>query len=333
MKTSLKASLSTKKTLLILSVICVVLGAVSCILGGFGEFILPIVIANLAAIYLYDKKRTCALIVSGILIAFNVAGVLLGLNVSFFSLAAIVTAVIIAAAYSKGQSKSDAAFLSTVIYALLTVCGMMLLGMMVSKEFSFDAAVSYWTGIYDELRGVFVKGLDDVLVLFQSVYDESEMAYLSEVLHEMVNISFALIIYYLVIGAFTVVGFSMKAFGFIVKRCAEDNTEIKNWRFATSSVYAYFYLALSLASIFVMSVDNIFGVAVLNLYYIFNAVYIYVGFKAAIELLRKKLHPALCYLIVIAALLLMSGLASQILSVIGVIYTFSNNRKLASHGE
>ena len=333
MKTSIKTSLSTKKTLLILSVICVTLGLVCCILGGLGEFLLPIVIANLAAIYLFDKKRSFAFIVSGILMAFNLAGVLIGINISFFSLAAIVTALILAGAYARGQSKSDAAFLSTIVYSLLTVGGMLLLGMIASKNFTLDASVNYWVDMYKSLYDVFVGGIENLLQMLGEIYKESDIAYLREVLYLSLDIYFICIISYLVIGAFAVIGFSMKAFGFIVKKCAEDNTEIVKWRFATSSIYAYFYLALSLATVFVSSTDNIFAIAVFNLYYIFMAVYAYVGFKGAVELLKKKLHPALAYLIVIGVLIIMMRFALSLLALIGVLYTFSINRKLPSKND
>ena len=333
MKTSLKASLSSKKTLLILSVICIVFGGVCLVLGGLGEFLLPVVIATLAAIYVFDKKRTYAIITSGILMAFNLAGILFEINISFFGLAAIVSAGIIAIAYYRGQSKSDAAFLSTIIYAFLSVCGMLLLAMFLIKNFDFNAAMDFWDNIYDSSYEAVREMLDKYLTLAKEYYTEAEVNYAREVSYLLLDISFSCVISYIVIAAFAVIGLSMKLFGFIVKKCAEDNSEITKWRFATSNVYAYFYLALSLATVFVSSVDNIFGIAVANLYFIFLIVYAYVGFTSILSLLKQKLRPILAYIIVIAACLLMLSLSPQILAFVGVFSTFTANRRLKEQND
>ena len=133
-----------------------------------------------------------------------------------------------------------------------------------------------------------------------------------------------------VISCFATVGISMKLFGFIVGKCSEDNSHIRNWRFALSTPYAFFYLILIIAYIFSMYSDNVFAVCVVNLYYIFQLIFAYVGFKTAVSELSKKIKPALSLLIVSAASLVFISFASQIYATIGVISTIRFNRTLPS---
>ena len=334
MKTSLRTSLSEKKTLIALSVICVIVAAACGLLSGLGEFLLPAVIATLAALFVFDKKRTVTMITSGIIISLNIAMLIasyfLGFGFTFFGLAAVISALIIASAYSRGDNKSDSAFLATIIYALLGAASMIIFAMIQNKSFAIDAAIGFWTDFFESLYQGTIDATNSMIGIFSEYYDESEIAYIREMINLWTDIYFCSMISYFVIGGFAVIGISMKIFGFIIKKCSDDTTKITAWRFGTSNVFAYFYLAVSIAAIFVSSVDNIFGITVVNLYAIFMVIYAYVGFKSSVALLSKKLHPALSYLIVIVASLVLITVSPQILATIGVIFTFNENRGLAN---
>ena len=86
-------------------------------------------------------------------------------------------------------------------------------------------------------------------------------------------------------------------------------------------------MVLSFAIIFINSFDNFYFVAVYNLYNIFMVLFAYIGFKALVYLLNKKFNKAISILMIIGALVTFTSLASQLLALVGVIYTIRKNNE------
>lgn len=316
MKTELKTSLPRNKVLILLSAASVICGLASCI---FGELLLPLLIAPLGALYLFDtsSKKAYSIIVSVVLAVVNVVGLLIGITTTFFALCGITLAVILTYSFKREQSKADSSYLMTVICAFFSFAGCIFLAMSEMGDFSFEAAKIFYTEFHDELREAFL----------QAAINTPEAGIDPELIATIFDTQVRMIISYFLISGFAVVGLSMKLYSFIVKKCSADEGQISSWRFGTTNIYAYSYIILIIASLFIMSSDNAFSVSVLNLYSFFLAVFAYVGFMSTIDHLSVRMKRSKAVVILLVASLVFSSFAMQILAVVGVMHTLKSNRK------
>ena len=121
------------------------------------------------------------------------------------------------------------------------------------------------------------------------------------------------------------VGFTMKIFTAISARLAEDNRHVLCWRFSTTNIFAYFYVALVFISMFTSSGTGVFALTVANLYNIFMIIYAYIGFNFALASLSVKMKPVVAFLLIIVAVSLLASFAVSLLSMLGVFFTLRNN--------
>ncbi len=339
MRRNLKSSLANRSILLVFTVVTILMGGVSLLMGYFCVIILPLLIAVLASLYLFDQKSLFSTIASSILILLNIVGYVYGINYYLFSLAAVVIALLISTAFAKDQSKSDTAFIAMLVSAGLTVAAMLLSVMMESGSFDIDNAIKYYTDWYKDTRQDLAEISHKYYSFKNSYISESFPEYKDMLVQDLTVESFAKRFDYtfngsaiacLILMAFTCVGIAMKIFGFIVRALSEDNGHIRQWRFVVSTPFALFYVLLSFAYIFVDIADNIFAITVENLFYIFLAIFAYLGFKFLVSLLSKKIPFALSFLIVVAASLVLFSVSPYLLASVGVVSTIRANAQIPS---
>lgn len=314
MKTQLKNSLSTNKTLLILSLVCILLGVLGCV---FSELVIPLILGVLSVIYLFDTKsrHIFSISVSLALLVLNIASILMNYAVSFFAPAAIIMAWLISFAFKKDQSKSDVAYICTVIAAALSLCGYVLFAMKEQGAYTLDAAMEFYSAIIAEFRAVFVKYTTDL-------YAASGMpSVTTESIEAVFDMQLNMIISYLLIGGFIITGVGCKIFSAIVGRISEDKSAIRSWRFVAPRAYAYFYVILIIASLFASKTDGIFAISVLNLYNVFLIVFAYIGFNVAIEIVKRRAHPRFSILVLVISIICFASFAIQILAALGVLFS------------
>lgn len=311
---------SQKNTLIKLSVICVILGVLSCVAG---ELLLPFIVGVLAAIYLFDnkEKKTFGLWVTVILIVLNAVAVFFGFTISFFGICAPILARMICSAFTRNQSKADTAYLMTLISAGFSVFSLVFLAMAYQQVYTIDAVLSFYGDLADYLREVFVATT-------LQIYSEAGIQEINrELVVSVFNQQISLLISYVIIGAFAIVGISMKMFGFIASRYAEDNTPVLKWRFVTTNVYAYFYVILAFVSVFV-NPANVLGASVLNLYNIFMVVFAYVGFNYALAMFRRRMKKVTSFILLSIITVVFITFAIQLLAFLGVIFTIRESREI-----
>ncbi len=303
----------------ILFALTLVAGAICFIVG---DLALPLCVATLGALLLFDntKYKAFSILASALIIVANIFGITFGLTFSVFGPSAVTIAFIIYLGYLHKQSKSDTALLSTIFCGAFGLVSYILLAMMLQGSYSMDAVKEFYTDIADYIRNTFVG-------MMSEAYAASGMQVESELLLELIDMQFYMIISYLFIQAFILVGLSFKLFGFIVRKCSTDKEQIASWRFEASSLYAYFYAILTFAILFVNSFDSFYSVAAYNLYNIFMVIFVYIGYKAIILLLTKRFSPVISNLMLIAAHVVFSSFAAQLLAVVGVIYTIRKNKE------
>ncbi len=318
MRNELKTSLSQKKTLLIISLLSILFGVLSCVLG---DIIMPLLIASLATLYLFDSsaRRTYSVSVSLVLIVLNFASFSFGISVSAFAPCAIILGLILCHSYVKDQSKSDSAYIMTLIAAAFTLLSCVLLAMMERGAFTWEAVTSYYGELHDSIRALFISTMVDI-------YSASGIEVTEEIVASLFDMQIRSLISYLVIGGFVIVGLGMKAFSLAVSKLSENKQHIEEWRFKATNIFAYFYFVLIIASLFVGSADSIFAVSVLNLYNIFLVIFAYVGFNYAMTILTMKMKKGTAFIILIALLAVFSSLAMQVFAVMGVMFTLRSSR-------
>ena len=318
----MKKILSNQKTLLILSVLAVLSGILCAV---FNDMVLFLPIALLAAVFYFDKSnnRIFCIVSSAIMVIINGVGIALGVTYYLFAPASIILAFAIYFAYTNKQSKSDTSFLMAVICGIFTFASYIFLAMIYQNDYSLDGAISFYTNLISYFRDYFVN-------FMLEAYTTSGIEVTAELLTELFDSQINMIVSYIIIAGFLTVGLSFKLFGYILGKWSENKAEIKAWKFKTSNAFAYCYLILVFASIFLMSSTDILSVVIYNLYNIFLVVYAYVGFNVVKDMLTKKLSPLFASFIIIGALIVFSSLVVQILAVSGVFYTIRTKKEAES---
>ena len=322
MRTELKTSLSPKKTLLTLTLLITLSGSLCSVLG---EIILPILVSLLALIFVFEsrEKRLYGYISSVTLVIINIATLLIGISSSFFSIQSIVLAVILALAIKKNYIKSNTAFIMTLICAVFSLAGYAILAMMITKDYSPDGVIAFYSDIFVSVKDVMVKYLVQLYTPLSEMYN---IVITEEMIAEQFDQQRYMMISYIFITFFAVIGITIKIFEIFFSRLSEEQTTLKEWRFAVPAAYGYVYLILAIISIFSVNSSGLADIVISNLYNIFMIVFAYIGFNVVSSLLARKLNKFVSVIIPIGALMLSGSLACQLLSVIGVFMTINRNR-------
>ncbi len=325
MKNELKNNLAYRKTMLILSALCITSGLLSLILG---EVVIPIASALLAAIILFEnkEKRRFSYICAISLLVINALTFIPPLQViSFWSIITVLFAVIISYAYRRPIRKSECALILTLLAVIILTLPLILTAMIACGEYSITAVISYYEDMFAVMREEFVVYVNELIA--ELSYSAGELPIDADWYIKVYDYQVNMLISYLIISAFALVGFSLKCFSAIVKKCAENTAQINSWRFWTDNIFAYFYFLLAIVSLFISAPDTVFAVTVLNLYNIFMFIYFYVGFTVAREFFSHGRRPVLSTVLLILGILMFNAYAIELLAVIGAFFTIRTNNE------
>ncbi len=323
MKTELKTNLSYRKTLLILSALCILSGLFSIVLG---EIAVPFVTGFCAAIFVFEtgRQKLFSFVVPVILIIINLLSVLLFGAVSlFWGILSIISAYIIFYAYKKSKSKFDFSLMLTGLVSVFTILSVLVVGMICVKEFSLEASLGFYGDLYSALR-------DDASKIIVDFYSEingstaNGSITLSDA-GEMIDAALGTLVSVVVVFGFIIAGFCFKVFAAIISRCADNREELRSWQFVPPSFYGHFYYVLILAYFFAAYNEGVFSTVIVNLYVIFMWIFAYVGF----EVVRKKLfagrRSVTVFIILALVILLFSSFVLQILAMLGALSVTRRN--------
>ena len=323
MKTEFKSTISPKKTLSTITIFFA-LSAIFCCL--IGDILLPLCIGLLSVLYVFGEKTKHAKAASVAIIAFNVVVIFLGITSSLFGFAAVVLAKMLAGSFLRKGSKADNAYMMTVVCSLFTVGAFVLLAMFDTGRFTVDAVMAYYEEIGNVIRELMLKLYGQV---DPTILQASGLTFSAEDINYIVDYMLSLVIAYVFIASFIAVGLSMKLFKAVSCKIADDKAPFEKWQFNTTPIFAYFYLILTLASMFVEANGDALSIAIINLNAIFSAIFIYVGYKALVILLSRRMNPKLAGFLIIVGMLVLSSLATQIVSIFGLFYTINRRRFVA----
>ena len=325
MENKLRSDLNYKKTITVLSVLAALFGAFCALVG---ELCLPLAAAALAALYLYDSdssKRPSVFISAAVLLVGVAATVLTRGYMAVLAVEAIVLALIISRMYARSASKAECAFYSTIAVSLLTVVSFLVVPCLRAGEISIDVVKTFYTDLYETLKVSFVQSFSELAATLPEEYGFSDIT--SETVAEAFDSALYSLISFVVIFGFVISGVAIKIFCRLLRRIDSAPDKVDGWRFVTTSLYAYFYMLLTVLNVFVTGLEGILPIAISILYLIFLAIYLYVGWTAIYKYLSQKRSKVLTVVIMIIALVCLSTFALQFLALIGAFSTVHYNRR------
>lgn len=295
------------------------LGGIGCILLGY--LLLPVAAAFYAALLTFENKN-------GRIFSYVIPPVVFIINIifnGFFSLeglAYVAVGSLIYFFYRKGKSKGESAFYIT----LLLVIMMLISAVFVAFENVGAIRISSISEFYSELYYALKNDFISVISGLKSVNGEGFTEYVSNAAEAeaMFHSAVYMLLPFLILVAFLLCGVTFKLFAGRVFKYADDKEKIVCWNFGTSNAVAYFYLAVSILSMFRNSGG--FALVIMSLDLVFLAVFAYIGFRVVHVMISAKKGARMATVVLAAAIVLLSSFAVQLLSYLGVYFTIMFNK-------
>ena len=319
MKNELMNGRTVKTVLVALAIFSLIFGVASSLLF---EILAPLAAGVFAALAFFDVTPY-KLLTIGVSVAMLAVNIIFGNYVPLTALMLIALGSVSALFCAKGFGKGECAGWLTVIASVFMLIALLLVAAEAKNSFSLEAVSEYYKELYSSFKAVFIETLSGITVptgdgVAESFFGEDIAA---EIFDLLVSISFSI----LIIVAFTIAGITLKVFCGIIARLVSEPHCVYEWRFSTSSLFAYFYIALLILS-FIVGSSDVFAICVQNLYNVFMVVYAYIGFNFAHALFSRERSPLFTIAVLIFAILFASSVAVTLLSLLGVFFTVKRNK-------
>ena len=306
-----------------LTVLCLAMGFCSVLLYHTGIILLPLCAAFYAAILTLEAKgrRLASYLVPPVLIIAEI--IFLGFY-SFNCLLASLVGYAIYYAVRAPHAKWDAAFVLTLFTSLYIALLLFLQAAFVTGSVSLDVARGYYTSLAELARVQFVEAFTSVTLPpeaegMQALFtEEGANAVFTEMLNALIPM--------LVIFAFFIVGVTFKLFSSLIYRYAKDGENIFRWRFTATPIFAYAYAVITVIGFFVADSNTVLSRSASVLESILMMVFAYVGVSFLHSIIARRAGGVGAVLIVAVAFLLLSSIAIQILSFLGVLITLMSDK-------
>lgn len=299
------------------AVLCALFSAF-CILVS--DIFIPFAAAMLAIVWLVDRTDGHWISLSLsllIVIAFTLVEPLYAI----YALVIVLAAPTLWFCYSRNLGKGECALYLTLIF-FLGVLAFFVLSVCVSLgSFAFSDVVAYLESVFADWKAQYMQSL------MESVQGtEVPIGDLSEYIDLLFLALYNLLPAMVAIVGFFYAGLALKLFTAMTSRIFENPRTRRDWRFLCSSVFAYFYLALFVLTFIFDGFDSTLSIALMNLYYVFLAVFGYLGVRHAFLFASRSRNPVLGRVLIVMFLLFGNVLTLQILSVSGVLFSVINNK-------
>ena len=319
MQAELKPSINSRSFTLLIAA----LTAIFCLLVLLAsDIFLQFAAALYAVLFLYEKKKICSLVLPVLCIG---ASAFLGYAAVLAAAFTFVIGATVAQLYRVGLTKAQGALCVTLLYVLYLLLLLFTIAATEVGSASLDAVFGFYTDYMEEQKAEFIRALTSISTtmpdgtpVFALTSEEAEALFLSA--------SRLLIALAVVIG-FCLCGISYKLFCAVVRRVDAEPSGVRRFTFLPPTLFAYFYILLFFLSLFLSSSENDLAVALTNLFYIFLAVFAYVGFKFAVFLVHRIRHRGVGIVIFVLFCLFGGVIAFEVLSFLGVFYTVMSRRE------
>lgn len=318
MQPQLKASVKPKSFSLLMTLLTAL-----CTLAVLfvSDIFLPIAAGIYAVLFLYDRRK----VLSGALFAVAILlSAFLGVTSVLTAVALFFSGALCAVLYRAGTDKSFSVLCLTVFYLLYLFASLYAIAAAEVGSVSSEAVFGFYSDAIGTAREEFVKtvtslttAMTDGTSVFLMTAEQAEELFLS-----MTSLIFA----FFAIFAFCMTGILYKVFSRIALSFDAEPIRLVRYRFAPSPVFAGFYAVLFLLSLFLSGTEGSLAVALNNLFYIFMAVFAYVGIRFVLFALSRSRRRGLGTVLLIFFLLFANLMALELLSFFGVFFTFMSRR-------
>ena len=289
----------------------------------FGYICIPFAAGFYAVLVLAESKGR-------FLFSFLIPSITFALNVflnGFYSLegiAYVAVGLVLYFCYRKNKTKNETAFWVTSLIILLFLFSAAL----VAFEEMGNVRLSAVSDFYGEIYNVQRTNVMSVLTMLATKNELGVTTYLynTSVAEEMFIGMVKLLIPLIILSAFLLCGLSVKIFTGKASKYNDETVKVFDWKFCPPSIVSYFFLIVSIMTIFVT--DGIFAESVYYLDFIFSFVFAYMGFKF-LRMLSKDIRGGSFVTVIFVLLLFLSAsFAFSLLTYFGAFYTISTNKKL-----
>ena len=323
MHTKFKQNYEYKRTVSVLALLTLLFGV---FLAVFEIFAFPLLVAWLASLTVFTlgNKKWVALP-----IACAAVSVALGFLTSWFAVFLAVSAVTVSAAialtFFYSRSKPESVSISVGVFLVVTMAALWICAAVSTKSASFDAVKGFYVDFYNRLRAELLVSFDKSIASMGESASAEEMTAVKNLIPVYLDNLAYLSPSIFAVLAFVLVGFSYKLFVRVIYRYSAFGEVVFRWRFTTTNVFVVFYLMRAVLNIFLTD-TGAFSVTVKNFYTFFNFLYAYIGYNFITAIMAQRMKYSVAVLIVLAALLLFSSLAVNLLAISGVVFTFIGNK-------
>lgn len=285
------------------------------------DIFLPVAAGFFAALFLYDRKKLLSLLLFALSL---VPAVLLGIGSVFAVLCIFAIGVLCASLYRGGTDKSFSALCVNAVFLVYLFAVLYALAVSQGAEASLSAVLDYYAAYIEEAKASFVKtvtslttSMTDGTAAFLMTAEEAEELFLSMT---------RLLLAFLAVFAFVLTGITYKVFCRVVVALDAEPDRMREYRFAPAPIFAVFYGVLFLLSLFFSNSQGSLALALNNLFYVFMAVFAYVGIRFSLFALSHARHRGFGMAIFVCFLLFANIAALELLSVFGMLVTFFGRR-------
>lgn len=310
MNIELKNKFNYRISIIFLSALTILFGVIGINYRVMGIILVPLIASFLSTLMCVDKKKILSFAVTLILIIYEVY-ISLKSYITITTIVSLLLAVVISIFFLKGIDKSECALLSTVLISLSILVIAIIYFANAYKLTSIEDIFDRFLIIYEEFKSDVIT---QVILMAKNSGSTDEIfstAYLNELFDAYLNCSVAL----LCIVAFAIVGLTFKIFKALMSILSNED-KILNWDFIPSSVFAYFYLAVAILSLFTTNAESSLAISIVNLYLVFMFVFAYFGYKFINTLLKSKGKKGTTLILPIL-IVVFSSFAIQVLALIG----------------
>lgn len=295
------------------------LSGIGCLLLGY--LLLPVAAAFYAALLTLENKN-------GKILSYVIPAVIFIINIlfnGFFSLegiAYVAVGAVLYFTYKSGKSKGEAAFYVSLLIVVMIFISAAFLAFDNVGALRVSSIGEFYSQLYLSLKGDFIS----VVSAMKSVNADGFTEYTTNATEAeaMFNSAVNMLLPFVILVAFLLCGVTFKLFSGRIFRYSDDKEKIVSWNFGTSNAVAYFYIAVSVFSM--LGATGAFGLVITSLDLVFLAVFAYVGFRVVHIMISAKKGPRMATVVIIAAIILLSSFAIQLLSYLGVYFTIMFNK-------
>ena len=295
------------------------LAGIGCVLLGY--LILPVAAALYATLLTFENKngRIFSYVIPSLVFIINI------LFNGFFSLeglAYVAVGAVLYYLYKSGKGKGESAFYITSMLVIMMLISAVFLAFDNVGAIRISSVGEFYSEAYYALKNDFIDMLSSLKTVNADGFTEyfSNPSEAEAIFHSAV----CMLLPFLILIAFLLCGITFKLFSGRIFKYSDEKEKIVCWNFSTSNTVAYFYLAVSVLSM--LESGGAFALVITSLNLVFLAVFGYIGFRVVHVMISAKKGPRMATVVIIAAIVLLSSFAIQLLSYLGIYFTVMFNK-------